>query len=77
MPAPDAKDAVKTAEAKQPSPNDVSGYYERDEEGKLDPDKWVPPVDPSGLNPDEHRAVIGYDERTDKDALSVPLAEAS
>lgn len=77
MPATDARDIVDTAEADEPSPNEVSGYYERDPKTNKVTSNWVPPVDPTTLDPDVHRAVIPYEDRGSDAALSVPLAEVA
>jgi hypothetical protein len=59
MPDPNAKDNTRGLPSnKQPSPNEVAGYYEPDpENSRALSDHWVKPVDRSLLDPELHHEV--------------------
>lgn len=74
MPDPKAKDVSNTPESSQPSPNDVSGYYERDpDDSRKLTDEWVDAVDTRTLDPESHVEVIPRDDRSDESIASRPL----
>lgn len=73
MADPKAQDVARTAEGKQPSPNEVAGYI------KIDPDsdeeKYIPPVDPRTLDRDSHVTIVPRSERGEGNILAAPTAD--
>lgn len=75
MPDPKAKDTFRgNPNAEEPTPNEVAGFFKPNEDNSRElTSDWVPPVDPSELDPDVHVEVISRAEREEESIASRPL----